>query len=148
MNRATLVALCTGTVITSAAAIGVGTAGETPAPTMTRAQHATALARVAAARDAAFARCAAGRASGRDACEARESALAQLHAAELEVRFRRTPEAARAAQLARIEVRHQAALAGCAPLKGSDHDDCLIRVHALYGRALLESQAPYAMRNG
>ena len=106
MNRATLVALCTGTVITSAAAIGVGTAGETPAPTMTRAQHAAALARIAAAR-----------------------------------------EAARAAQVARIEVRHQAALAGCAPLKGYDQDDCLIRVHAVYGRALLESQAPYSMRN-
>ena len=147
MTRATLVALCTGTAITSAAAIGMGTAGEPPAPTMTRQQHAAALKRVDAARDAALARCAAGRPADRDACEARATATAKLHAAELDVRYRRTPQAARAAQLARIEAHHQAALARCAPLNGYKHDACLIRVHARYGRALLESQAPYAMRD-
>lgn len=147
MTRATLVALCTGTVITSAAAIGIGTAGEPPAQSMTRGEHAATLARIEATREAALARCAARRPSERDACAARAIAIANLDAADLDLGFRRTAEAARAAQLARIEVRHQAALARCAPLKGYDRDDCLIRVHALYGEALLQSQAPYAMRN-
>jgi hypothetical protein len=147
MTRATLVALCTGTVITSAAAIGIGTAGAAPAASITRAEHASALARIETARDGALASCAARRPSERDGCAARAIATARLGRAELDLRFHRSPQAARAAQLARIEVRHQAAIARCAPLKGYDRDDCLIRVHALYGEQLMQSQAPYAMRN-
>jgi hypothetical protein len=147
MTRATLVALCTGTVITSAAAIGLGTAGEPPAASITRTQHAATLTRIQNAREAALASCDSRRASERDACASRAIAAAKLQAAEVDVRFRRSPEAARAVQLARIEMRHQAAIARCAPLKGYDRDDCLIRVHARYGEALLQSQAPYAMRD-
>ncbi|HSN22119.1 MAG TPA: hypothetical protein VLS49_15655, partial [Usitatibacter sp.] len=73
-------------------------------------------------------------------------ARADLRTAELELLYRRTPEAARAAQRARIEVRHQEALARCTPLKGYVHDRCLIEAQVVVGRALLESQAPYSIR--
>jgi hypothetical protein len=146
MNRATLVALCTATLITSAAAIGIGTAGEPAAPRMTRAQYAAALAHVESARTWAMTACALRRGAERDACEARANADASLHAAELDLRYRRTPEAARVAQHARIDARYQAARERCAPLRGYDRDQCLIDVHAVRGLALLESQAPYEMR--
>jgi len=146
MNRATLVALCTATLITSAAAIGLGTAGETPAPAMTHAAYDAAKAHLDSARASALAACAARRGPERDACESRAGADADLAAAQLEVRYRRSPEAARVAQRARIEARYQATRARCAPLRGRDHDQCLIEAHAMRGLALLQSQAPYTVR--
>ncbi len=146
MNRATLVALSTATAITGAAGFGLDALGEPPAPTMTRAQYLVARHRLETARGRAVAMCAKHSGADRDACEARADADADLRAAELEVRFRRTPEAAREAQRARIEVRHQAALARCVPLGGYDHDRCVIHAHAVLGRALLESQDPYSTR--
>lgn len=147
MNRATLVALATATAITSAAGIGIGSAGETAYPAMTRADYAAARDHIEAARGWALAACAKRAGADRDACEGRTNANADLHAAELDVRYRHTPEAAREAQRARIEVRHQAALARCVPLRGYDRDECLIAAHAFVGRALLESEAPYARRD-
>jgi len=146
MNRATLVALCTATLITSAAAIGIGAAGEPASPRMTSAQYAAALAHVQSSRAWAMTACALRRGAERDACEARANADAALRSAELDVRFRRTPEAAREAQRARIDARYQAARERCAALKGYDRDQCLIDVHAVRGLALLASQAPYEMR--
>ena len=146
MNRATLVALATATAITSAAGIGIGAADEPAYPAMTHAEYAAARDHAEAARGWALAACARRAGADREACESRANAAADLHAAELDVRYRHTPEAAREALRARIEVRHQAALERCVPLRGYDHDDCLIAAHAFLGRALLESQAPYARR--
>ncbi|HSN21672.1 MAG TPA: hypothetical protein VLS49_13400 [Usitatibacter sp.] len=146
MNRATLVALFTATLITSAAAIGLGATGKPPAAAMTRSQYLLALARIDSSRAWALAACAARRAAERETCEGVAHADAGLRAAELEARYRRTPEAAREAQRARIDVRYQAARARCASLRGYDHDQCLIDAHAMRGLALLESKAPYAMR--
>jgi hypothetical protein len=146
MNRATFVALATATAITSAAGIGIGAADE-PAPQgMQRAAFLAAREAVDGDRTDALAACAKRPAAERDACESWASARADLRAAELEMRYRRTPAAARDAQRARIELRHQAALARCVPLKGRDHDQCLIAAHVVLGRALLESQAPYLLR--
>lgn len=146
MNRAALVALSTATAITSAAGIGINALGEPPAPAMTRTQYLAARDRLENVRTGAAAACARRSPAERDACEASADAAADLRAAELEARYRRTPDAARAAQRARIEMRHQAALARCVPLRGFDHDQCLIAARALLGRALLESQDPYSIR--
>ncbi|HUI98811.1 MAG TPA: hypothetical protein VLY46_01180 [Usitatibacter sp.] len=146
MNRATLVALTAATAILGATGIGIDALGEPPASAMTRAQYLSARGRLDVARGWALAACARRSSGERDACEARADADANLRAAQLEVRYRRSPQAARDAQRARIEVRHQAALARCVPLKGYDHDQCLIRAHALLGRALLQSEDPYSAR--
>ena len=104
MSRAILVALGTGTIITSAAAIGNGSAREEfPEPLVlpqTRADYA------------------------------------------------RLEHQARVEQRALIEARFQIAKARCAPLRGYEHDWCVIEAQAARGRALLESQDPYATRRG
>jgi hypothetical protein len=147
MNRATLVALCIATLVTSAAAIGIGSASEpAKAPALARAEYVAAVERVDASRTAALGACAAQRGLARDACESQAEAAAALAKAELDTRYRRTPQAARREQRARIEVRYQAARARCTALGGYDRDRCLIDAHAVLGLALLESQAPYAMR--
>jgi hypothetical protein len=147
MNRATLVALCIATLVTSAAAIGIGSASE-PArqPALAHHEFVAALDRVESSRTSALAACAAQRGLAREACESQAEAAASLAKAELDARYRRTPQAARREQRARIEVRYQAARARCASLGGYDRDRCLIDAHAVLGLALLESQAPYAMR--
>jgi hypothetical protein len=104
MTRAILVALGTGTIITSAAAIGIGAARETPPQALPHPQSVAEAARV--------------------------------------------EQAAREVQRARIEARYELAKARCAPLRGYDHDQCLIGAHAARGRALLESQDPYVVRRG
>jgi hypothetical protein len=67
-----------------------------------------------------------------------------MRVADLEERYRRTEEAARGAQRARIEARYQVARARCAAVGGFERDQCYIAAHAARGRALLESQDPYA----
>jgi len=104
MTRAILVALGTGTIITSAAAIGIGAARDASPTVSVRPQSGAELARIV--------------------------------------------QAAREGQRALIEARHEAAKALCAPLRGYDHDRCLIDAHAVRGRALLESQDPYVVRPG
>src|SRR5262249_6635858 len=95
MTRAILVALGTGTIITSAAAIGIGAAREAfpqaPVPPQSRAEQA------------------------------------------------RVEQTARDGQRAMIEARYEVAKERCVPLRGHDHDQCLIEAHAARGRALLES---------
>jgi hypothetical protein len=104
MTRAILVALGTGTIITSAAAIGIGAAREAPAQTLSRPHSRAEVARV--------------------------------------------QQAARERQRALIEARYELTKAHCAPLRGYQHDSCLIEAHAARGRALLESQDPYVVRPG
>ncbi|HXS51675.1 MAG TPA: hypothetical protein VN782_04015 [Usitatibacter sp.] len=146
MNRATFVALATATAITSAAGIRLGAADEPSSEGMQRAAYLAARERIDHQRGAGVAACAKRPASERDGCEAQANARADMRAADLEMRYRHTPDAARDAQRARIELRHQAALARCVPLRGYDHDQCLIAAHVVLGRALLESQAPYTLR--
>jgi hypothetical protein len=105
MTRAILVALGTGTILTSVAAMGFGAArGETtPEPLVLPHTRAD---------------------------------------------FARFEQQARSEQRALIEARYQLAKARCAPLRGYGHDQCVIEAHAARGRALLESQDPYAVRPG
>ncbi len=104
MTRAILVALGTGTIITSAAAIGIGAA--------------------------------------------REASPQSIPHPRSRVELARLEQAARDGQRALIEVRYEAAKVRCIPLRGFEHDRCLIEAHAARGRALLESQDPYAVRRG
>jgi hypothetical protein len=144
MNRASLVALSTGAIITSAAAIGIGAAHEPPSVAMTRSQYEASLAAIREAFPREAERCAALPAADREPCRARALARELVLGAALEERYRGTPQATRAAQRAKIEARYEVARARCAVLRGFERDQCYIAAHALRGRALLESQDPYA----
>lgn len=146
MRRAILVALGTGAVISSAAAIGIG-AALGPAPeTMTREEHDAAVHRIEQVRAREQARCDALQGDDASLCLAQMRADERVRAAELESAYRRTERAARDAQRARIDARYEVQRARCDTLKGFRKDKCLISVHATKGRALLEAAAPYELR--
>ncbi len=143
MNRAILVALGTGTIISSAAAIGIGAGLAPKATPLTRTQYQAAVVAAHVAEARRLDRCPATPATDRDLCRAKATATGLVQVADLDARFRRTPEAAREAQRARIDARYEVARARCMALRGRVQDQCFIEAHAAHGRALLESQAPY-----
>ncbi|HXN16588.1 MAG TPA: hypothetical protein VN878_09420 [Usitatibacter sp.] len=104
------------------------------------------MADIDALRPALRARCEALTGPDEELCRAQTAAAEMVRVAALEESFRRTPEAAKETQRARIEARYQVARAKCAALGGSQRDSCMISVHATKGRSLLEAQAPYLLR--
>jgi hypothetical protein len=147
MKRATFVALGTGAVIGSAAAIGIGSSDAATIPELSRSAYEDGLIRIAASRGNALAQCDALDASQRDLCRVQATSDATVRTAELEERYRRDDGTARAAQRARIDARYEIARARCQPLKGFRRDKCLIQAHAARGRALLQANAPYQRAN-
>jgi hypothetical protein len=147
MKRAILVALGTGAIISSAAAIGIGAAVSTAPDTMTKSEYEAALAGIESARTEVLARCEGAAAAEKEICRAEAGAWEMVRVADIEESFRRTHDAAREAQRARIEAKYQVARAKCQALGGFKRDRCLISAHATRGRALLDAQAPYEIRN-
>jgi hypothetical protein len=147
MRRAILVALGTGAVIASAAALGIGVAGTSESQALGREQYDAAMAGIEAARSQSLARCEEAAVNGRELCRAQASAAEMIRVADLEAMLRRTQDSARNAQRARIEARYQVERASCATLGGLKRDRCLIAAHATRGRALLEAAAPYETRS-
>lgn len=147
MNRAIFVALGTGTLIASAAALSIGAAQAPGVQSIGRSQFEAALAEIESARVQVFAQCEEASASTREVCRAEAGADELRRVADLEANFRRTQDSARNAQRARIEARYQVERAKCAALGGFKKDHCLIKVHATRGRALLEIAAPYEVRS-
>jgi hypothetical protein len=146
MRRAILVALGTGAVITSVAAIGIAAALGPSPETMTREQYDAAAQRLQALRTQGQARCEALDSVQGGLCLAQARADDRVRSADLEAAFRRTEHAARDAQRARIDARYEIDRAKCDALRGFRKDKCLISAHAMKGRALLEAAAPYAVR--
>lgn len=147
MRRAILVALGTGAIISSAAAIGIGTAISTAPDSMNKAQYQAALAGIEGMRAVILSACEDQAAGAKEICRAEASAEELVRVADIEDSFRRTHESARDAQRARVDAKYQVARAKCQPLGGARRDHCLIKAHATRGRALLEAQAPYEIRN-
>lgn len=145
MRRAIFVALSTGAVITSAAAIGIGAAG-IDSQAISRAQFESALTGVEAARASLAARCEALAGSDRDICLTEAAAHEMVLVAEIEAKYRGTEASARALQRARIDARYQVDRARCGAQSGIKRDRCLIRAHATKGRAMLDAAAPYEVR--
>jgi hypothetical protein len=144
MKRAVLVALGTGALISSAAAIGIGMTHATPGMTPADFRYGVETAREV--RAAALARCGGLRAGERELCRTEADAEAAVRVADLEADFQRTQEAARNAQKVRIDSRYQVRRAQCQALGGFRRDKCLVSAHAERGRALLDVTAPYAVR--
>jgi hypothetical protein len=144
MRRAVLAAVATGTVITSA--LGIGAATQDENRPIDREQYAAAIAGIDAAREAAQGRCNALPGAAREVCRARIGAAEALRVADLDAMLRRTRDAARNAQRARVEARYLVERAQCMALGGAKRDQCQISAHAARGRALLEAAAPYETR--
>jgi len=148
MKRAIFVALATGAVVWSAAAIGIGAASLTTPDdiNLTRGQYEAGLRAIADRGEAQQLACAALPVVDREVCRAEAAGLEAVRAAELEARYRKTPHAERAAQRARIDARYQMERARCTAVNGVRRDRCLVQAHAAKGRALLEAAAPYETR--
>jgi hypothetical protein len=146
MTRAIVVALGTGVLVSSAAALGI--AGST-APTqedLTRQAYELAIQELQSTRSARTAACEALAATERDPCKAQILGFVMVREAEVEQAFRKTEQSARALQRARIEARYQVDRARCAAAGGSQRERCLVKAHASRGRALLQAAAPYESR--
>lgn len=143
MKRVILIVLGVGVVVSSAGGLGFGTATREPTVQMTQGDLDAALGRIASDSDAVMARCAQQPAATRELCRAQAQADEMVRAADAELQFRRTGETARAVQRARIEARYLVDRARCAALTGWNKDSCLVAIHAVRGRALLESATPY-----
>jgi hypothetical protein len=146
MTRAILVALGTGAIIASAAAIGIGAAVTSPPHSMSRAEYEAAVLHAEWLRGLAASRCDDLDDAGAGICRVQADADHAIRVAQIEADYRRTEQAARAAQRARIDARYLVDRARCDALKGFRRDKCLIEAHATKGRALLEVSAPYAPR--
>jgi hypothetical protein len=146
MKRATFVALGTGALIGSAAAIGIGTSDAASPASLSRMEYQDALARALAGRGNALARCEPLDAARREICRTEAGAEAMIAVADIEERYRQDARSARDAQRARIDARYQVARARCQALSGFQKDRCLISAHAVRGRALLQAHAPYEAR--
>lgn len=146
MNRAILVALGTGAVISSAAAIGIGAAVSSAPLKMTQPEYEAALRGVDAALEEISARCDVLEGFGRDYCRAEAAAQVMVRVADIEEGYRRTQQSAREAQRVRIEARYQVERAKCAALGGFKRDKCLVSAHAAKGRSMLAAAAPYEVR--
>jgi hypothetical protein len=148
MKRAIIVPLGTGAIIASAAAIGIGTATISTAPAnMTLSEYQSALSLIERTRAEIAVGCEAQSGVAKEICRAEVSADEMVRVADIEESFRRTHDAARDAQRARIEGKYQVARARCQAAGGFKRDQCLIDAHATRGRALLQAQAPYEIRN-
>jgi hypothetical protein len=145
MKRAILVALATGTVITSALSIGAVTR-TTPAA-VGREEYLAALAGIEAARAELAARCDRAAAAQKETCRAEASAAETIRVADLEASYRHSEESARNAQRARVEARYLIERARCSALGGPRRDECQIKAHSVRGRALLDTAAPYQTRS-
>jgi hypothetical protein len=146
MRRAMMVALGTGAVITSAAALSTGAAGETDSATLSAQQHAAQVRAIEARSSASLVRCEALAEAERELCRARVEADRAVRLADADVALRHTQQASRAAQRARIDARYRVARAECNTLGGFKRDKCLVQVHAMRGRAMLAAAAPYEAR--
>jgi len=147
MKRAILIALGTGALISSAAAIGIGLSSTDAPASIDRTTYEQGLASVRAALDQRLAGCDALRSDGqRETCRVEAEAASAVHAADLGEAYHRTEASARAAQRARIDARYQTRRAQCQALGGFRRDKCLVSAHAERGRALLDASAPYAVR--
>ena len=145
MKRAMFVALGTGAIITSAAAFGIGAADESGL-VLTQDQYAAKVRAIQATRVARVEKCDTRAGVERDFCRIEADGDHAVGLADAEAAFKRTQQAARAAQRARIEARYQVERAKCGVLGGFKRDKCLVQVHATRGRAMLDAAAPYEVR--
>jgi hypothetical protein len=145
MRRAVWVALGVAAVVSSAEALrsGAASAGDYRRA-MTRAQFAEAMSAINASFAAQNALCDARDSADRELCRAEAAGTDLIRRAEAEADFRRSADAARRAQRARIEARYLVDRARCGTLTVvRKKDQCLIDAHATRGRALLEAAGPY-----
>lgn len=145
MKRAILVALGIGAIVSSAAAFSIGAADE--GARLTQERYLAKVRMIEASGTARLAGCEAMPGPAREFCQVEAEGDQAVRLADAEAAYRRTRQAARAAQRARIEARYQSERAQCATLGGARRDSCMVQVHAARGRAMLDAAAPYEVRS-
>ena len=145
MKRAIVVALGTGALITSAAALSLTDTPEVSG-SMARAEYDRARVELQDGMTRVMAACGAFLAPVDEWCRTEAQAAGMVREAEIEQAYRRTPQSARALQRARIDAKYQLDRARCGALGGYRRDKCFVQAHAAKGRALLEAAAPYEAR--
>ena len=85
--------------------------------------------------------CQALRPAARLECLAEVQSTANVQLAELEARYRGTVNAARKAQLVRIDAAYTMARAKCFGLAGFDRDSCIVAAHAQKAHARMQIHA-------
>ena len=146
MTRAILMALGTGAAISSVAAIGIAASTADESRALGREEYETELRFVASSRGEAIVHCEQLAGSAREICRTEAQAREMVRVAEVENDFRRNQQAARALQRARIDARYQVERARCNALGGFKRDRCMVDVHAVRGRSLMQAAAPYELR--
>lgn len=146
MKRSILVALGIGAVVSSAAAFSVG-AGDEADASLTPTQYVAKMRAIDASRVAGTAACGAKSGNEREFCRVEIDAEQAVRSADAEAAYHRTRQASRAAQRARIEARYQVDRARCAVLGGLKRDKCMVQVHAVRGRAMLDAASPYEVKS-
>lgn len=144
MKRAILVALGIGAIVSSAAAFSIG-AGD--GGSLTQDEYVARLRTIAASGAARLSGCDSMAVPARDFCRVEAEGDQSVGLADAEAAYRRTRQASRAAQRARIEARYQSDRARCSTLGGLKRDSCMVQVHASRGCALLDVAAPYEVRS-
>ena len=143
MKRAIVVALGTGAIIASAAAFSLGSSESGP---LSFDDYVATLRSIDASHEARLARCDLASGFEREFCRIETGSDRAVRRADAESAYRRTQQAARAAQRTRIEARYQVERAKCGALGGFKRDKCLVEVHATRGRSMLAAAAPYETR--
>lgn len=136
MKRSTVVVLCTGAFLFSAAAFGISSHVDSPPTLMSRADYAVASQAIESQARQAAGRCRSMEGPARDLCKAQVRAQERVSKADLAARYFGTVAAAEEAKVARVRAEYDLARARCASAAGAERGECLSAARAQKVRAI------------
>jgi hypothetical protein len=125
VRRTPLYAGLLGSLLFSAAAMGLSYAVDSPRTLMSRADYLQARQAIAAEARSALGKCRAVEIPARDVCRAQARAGERIGRAELDARYHGTVSAAADARLARVKARFDVERARCDALDADSRSQCL-----------------------
>lgn len=140
MKRSTVVVLCTGAFLFSAAAFGISSHVDSPPTLMSRADYAAARQVIESETRQAVGRCRAIDGAARDLCKAQARAEERVKKADLAARYFGTVAAAEEAKIARVRAEYDLARARCATVAGAERGGCLSAARSEKARAIAEAR--------
>lgn len=125
MKHSTLIILCGGAILFSAAAFGISAHVDSPPSLMSRSDYASARQVIESEARQAIGRCRALDGSARELCRAQARAEERVKQAELTARYLGTVAAAEEAQAARVRAEQDIARVRCGAIHGVERGECL-----------------------
>lgn len=138
MKRSTVVVLCTGAFLFSAAAFGISSHVDSPPTLMSRADYAVARQAIESETREAIGRCRGLDGNARELCKAQARAEERVKKADLSARYLGTVAAAEEAKVARVRAEYDLARARCGTAGGAERGECLSAARAEKVRAIAE----------